>query len=228
MKKLIVAGILASMLLAGCGSSGTASGAAEETANAVTEEAATETGEASADAALEAESADAGLPAYEYQGEDSETAEDGLLTACIAELMKVNAENFDSAEVAIPAPVIYQVDSSDESDLKVWGEFYIFNYSLNGDTLETESGGNFRGCMHLTKEGEDYQITSFDQVADGSDEEASLRQICEDDEALLAKFGNDEQVNAVRKKYISDYVKANHLNIKAYQDSGWDPVELAE
>lgn len=226
MKKLLVAGILASMLLAGCGSAEKTIENAAESANAVTGEATMESGEATADAAEEKASADAALPAYEYQGEDSETAEDGIMKACIAELMKLDEENFDPAEIAIPAPVVYQVDSSDESDIKVWGEFYIFNYDLKGDTLETQSGGNFRGCMHLMKEGEDYQISSFDQVEDGSDEAESLRQICEENEELLAKFGNDEQVNEVRKNYISAYVKANDLNIKSYQDSGWDPVDL--
>lgn len=226
MKKLIVAGILASMLLAGCGSTEKTIESTAESANAVTEEAPVESGEASADAAEKEASADAALPAYEYQGEDSETAEDDIMKACIAELMKLDEENFDAAEIAIPAPLIYQVDSSDESDIKVWGEFYIFNYSLNEDILETQSGGNFRGCMHLTKEGEDYQVSSFDQVEDGSDEAESLRQICEGDEDLLTKFGNDEQLTTVREKYIAAYIKANNLNIKAYQDSGWDPVEL--
>ena len=149
MKKLLVAGILASMLLAGCGSAEKTIENAAESANAVTGEATMESGEATADAAEEKASADAALPAYEYQGEDSETAEDGIMKACIAELMKLDEENFDPAEIAIPAPVVYQVDSSDESDIKVWGEFYIFNYDLKGDTLETQSGGNFRGCMHL-------------------------------------------------------------------------------
>ncbi len=232
MKKWIIAGILASMLLAGCGSTEAASSDAAESAEAKTVEtsdASEESGEAieKGTGLIEIEeSSDALLPPYEYTGGDTELAEEGQIKACIAELMKLDSENFDAADIAIPAPVIYQVNSDDASDIKVWGEFYIFNYSLNGDVLETQSGGNFRGCMHLKKEGEAYTVTSFDQVAEGSDEADSLRQICDGDETLLAKFGNDELVNQTRKEYIAAYVKANQLNIQAYQDTGWDPVEL--
>ena len=48
----------------------------------------------------------------------------------------------------------------------------MFNYDLNGDTLECKSGGSYPGCIHVKDVLDDprgYVVTDFEIVGDGSD-----------------------------------------------------------
>ena len=45
-------------------------------------------------------------------------------------------------------------------------------------------------------------------------------------EYFSANWANSEKVQGVRTQFIADYVQANGLNVTAYQDQGWDPIEL--
>ena len=46
-----------------------------------------------------------------------------------------------------------EVDESDSADVRVWGDFWVFNYNISGDTLKTVSGGDHPGLFHLVKTG---------------------------------------------------------------------------
>ena len=35
-----------------------------------------------------------------------------------------------------------------------------------------------------------------------------------------------DPLKSIREKYIREYVEENELDVTAYQDEGWDPVEL--
>ena len=39
-------------------------------------------------------------------------------------------------------------------------------------------------------------------------------------------YSDDKAFSAELKKILADYVKDNDLDIRAYQDYGWDPVDL--
>ena len=48
---------------------------------------------------------------------------------------------------------------------------------------------------------------------------------------LIAKFYeahdmSGDPLKSIREKYIREYVEENELDVTAYQDEGWDPVEL--
>ena len=138
-------------------------------------------------------------------------------------------ESYPEADVSIPCIRIIDVDESDKSDIKVYGDFYIFNYNLAGDTLTCASGGDYPGVMHVMFDEDGYEVTKFDVVADGEDFIPSAKEIFGDKYEDFMKVESDqEDREAVRAQIISNYVFANNLDVKYYQDYGWDKQSLPE
>ncbi len=164
------------------------------------------------------------LPAYEYPGPE-------LFYYVLYKYMTDEfAGQYPQAQVSIPCPVIIEEDFSDKSDIKVYGNFWIFNYDQKGDILENTSGGSYPGCIHVkSTDGGGFEVVSMDIVADGSDFDESARKIFGDHYDKFMKEGQDEKLREqTRAQIIANYVAANNLNITAYQDYGWDPVPLPE
>ncbi len=163
------------------------------------------------------------LPAYEYPG--PELFYLILYNYLIDELGK----NYEPAQVCIPCPVIVAEDISDRSDIRVYGNFWIFNYDLKDGILQNTSGGSYPGCMHFKTTDEGYEVTSLDVVADGSDFDESAKKIFGDHYEEFMKVNSDDKLREeTRAQIIANYVAANNLDITAYQDFGWDPVTLPE
>ncbi|MCR5403663.1 MAG: hypothetical protein K6E91_07585 [Butyrivibrio sp.] len=170
-----------------------------------------------------ASSAEGTLPAYEYPG--PEIFYSVLYKYMIDELGK----DYPKAQVCIPCPVIVKEDDSDKSDIRVYGNFWIFNYDLKDTVLENTSGGSYPGCIHLKTTDAGYEVTSMDVVMDGTDFDESAKKIFGDNYDAFTKDGSDEKLREkTRAQIIANYVAANNLNITAYQDYGWDPVTLPE
>ncbi len=185
------------------------------------EEATDPANEAAAEATTEAA---AKLPAYEYPGPEY------FYLVLYSYLDEELGQYFDRGDVSIPCPVILCEDDSDSSDIKVYGDFWFYNYNLNGDVLETLGGGSFPGCIHIkTTESGDYEVTSFEQVGDGSDFEPTAKKIFgEHYDAFMKAYSDSEATEATRAQIIANYVAANNLSITSYKDFGWDPVVLPE
>ncbi len=165
----------------------------------------------------------AAVPAYDYPGPEL------FYTVLYNYMIDTLNEGYDKTDVCIPCPVIVAEDESDKSDIRVYGNFWVFNYNLNGDTLETVSGGSYPGCIHLKSTDEGYEVTSMDIVEDGSGYTDSAKKIFGKYYDDFAKDGQDEKKREeIRAQIIANYVAANNLNITAYQDYGWDPVPLPE
>lgn len=130
-------------------------------------------------------------------------------------------------ELTIPYASMTCVDGADSTDFKVWGDFWVLNYNVVGDTLKCVSGGNYPGLMHMLKVGENYEVTAFDQVEDGSRFDSSARRIFGDYyDALRAVSGDEKYREKARHDAIVQYVKENALTVKFYQDYGWPAVSL--
>lgn len=135
--------------------------------------------------------------------------------------------SYDPADVSIPIVQIVGVDDSKAEDTLVWGDFWINNYNINGDTLECVSGGNYPGVMHLAKSGDFYEVTSFDVVEDGGNFESSAKDLFGDKyDNFMSVMGDQDTREEVRAEQIAVYVKANGLEVTKYQDTGWDPVDI--
>ena len=168
-------------------------------------------------------SVETGIPAYEYP--ESELFYSALYGYMTDEL----SGDYPDCQVSIPCPVIIAEDDSDKSDIRVYGNFWIFNYDLNGEILECTSGGSYPGCIHIKDTDEGYTVTAMDVVEDGSRFTDSAKEIFGEYYDTFMTDGEDENIREeIRTQIIVDYVKANKLNITAYKDYGWDPVTLPE
>ena len=111
--------------------------------------------------------------------------------------------------------------------MMVWGDFWVFNYNVEADTLMMVSGGDHPGLMRLNKFDNGYMVTGFEQVGDGSDFDPSARRL------FGLKYGDFHKINSdqearekERARSIADYVKENNLTVKFYKDYGWPAVAI--
>lgn len=136
---------------------------------------------------------------------------------------------YSQGQVCIPQQMVIATDESDGQDIKVWGDFWVFNYNIAGDTLKTASGGSHPGLFHLKKASNGYEVTGFDQVGDGSQFEPTARKIFGDRyEAFMKMYSDDKAREQNRAQSIAKYVKAYGLKVGMYQDYGWPAVTLPE
>ena len=133
-----------------------------------------------------------------------------------------------SGDVCIPMCCVVFTDKSDSSDILVWGDWWVFNYNLVGDTLKTISGGNYPGLFHVRKIGDEYTVISFEQVEDGAGYEASARRIFGEHYDVFQKMNSDSERREINRSFdIASYLE-KHQDIRAtyYQDYGWPAVEI--
>ncbi len=165
------------------------------------------------------------LPPYEYPGPEV------FYTVLYQYLLDEYGDNYEEADVTIPTPFIIAEDESDHDDIKIWGDFWINSYNLNGDILENVAGGSYPGLIHIkaTDDAAGYEVTGMEVVSDGSDYDPTAKKIFGDHyDEFVALGADDEGRNAIRAQIIANYAAANDLSITAYQDYGWDPVTLPE
>ena len=201
---LIMAALVMAFCLCGCGQS-------EEPA-------------ASESAAQPAETSEAAAPEvdasmYGYDGSDP------VEVAVYKYMAEEVSKDYDPADASIPTVSIVKVDAAGDETL-VYGDFWVENYKIEGDTLRCVSGGNYPGVMHLDK---DNVVTKFDQVADGSEFDASAKELFGGNyDAFMKVFGDSDARAKLRTATVTNYVRANDLKVTKYQDEGWDPVEIGE
>ena len=156
--------------------------------------------------------------AYGYAGSDPVEA------AVYKYLAEEVSKDYDDAEVHIPTVNIVHIDFTPKDEILVYGDFWIENYNVEGDTLKCVSGGHYPGMMQVSK---DYVVTDFIQAADGEDFDSSAKEIYGDHYDDFMKIYSDSDLrNELRKVTVTDYVNLNGLSVTQYQDEGWDPVEI--
>ena len=142
-------------------------------------------------------------------------------------LVNVIGKNYAEAKYCIPCPIIISTDDGNKEDVLVWGDFWVFNYDIVGDTLKCVSGGDHPGLMHLKKTDNGFEVSGFDAVEDGAGNRESAKRIFGDNfDAFEELNGNAEKREDIRLRTTADYVKKHHLPVKMLQDFGWPAVEL--
>ena len=160
-----------------------------------------------------------------------EVVSDAELCNAAMEDYLVNAigKNYAEAEHCIPCPFIISTDDGNKDDVLVWGDFWVFNYDIAGDTLKTKSGGNHPGLMHLKKTDNGFEVTNFEEVEDGAGNLESAKRIFgEHFDAFWEINSNAEKRENMRLQLVADYVKKHNLPVKMLQDYGWPAVALPE
>ena len=130
-------------------------------------------------------------------------------------------------EYCIPFQTVIAVDERNSEDILVWGDFWVFNYNLVGDTLETVSGGSHPGLMHIKQTDKGFEVTAFDQVEDGSNNVASAKRIFGDKyENFRAVNSNDKKREKNRAEILANYVKKHNIAATKYKDYGWPEKQI--
>ena len=166
------------------------------------------------------------LPGWRYTGSDPIEAAAAEYAAGFQSDYRVS-----DVSVCVPAPVILRTEKTDDDHCLVYGNFWIFNYELNGDVMECISGGEAPGVIALAQNGGEWTVTDFDRVGDGDDYSRDIIRVSGDDETLKQAFyesgnGGGDLLTGVRERFLRDYVTSNGLGITAYRDYGRDAVPL--
>ena len=129
--------------------------------------------------------------------------------------------------IEIPTPYISQINDEDKNDIKIFGDFYIYGYEMNGMIFDCVNGGSFPGCIHLKEENGDISFVKIETAEDGANHDKSLLKICEGDESLKKDIDNEryEDGDKLRIEYVKMYAKENNLEVSGIKDYGW-PVIL--
>ncbi|MCR4583779.1 MAG: hypothetical protein K5764_09575 [Prevotella sp.] len=127
----------------------------------------------------------------------------------------------------VPQHCIVAVDERDAEDIKVWGDFWIFNYNQAGDTLKFVSGGAHPGLMHIRQTEKGFEVTAFEPVEDGSNYVPSAKRIFGDKyDAFQAINSDTARREQLRAEVLADYVERHHLTATMYQDHGWPAKKI--
>ena len=161
------------------------------------------------------------LPAFRY------TDEAPYMNTILDYMTATRGQYYDAGDVMIPNFIIMKTDESNPQDIKVWGNFWINNYDLQGDNLLCKNGGEFPGLLHLRKTPAGYAVIGEDMVGDGSSSQPDSRRIFGVAEDLMRAYQNQDLVREQnRTNTIRKYVLQNNLSISTYQDYGWDKVQV--
>lgn len=233
-KVYILASIVMAMsLMTACGSTETAEVTTEAVTEAVTEEATEEVTEEETEEVTEEDTEEI-VEASGTDGEEeypvySYTGDDGVLNAISFFICDELAKGYTDGAIIIPEIIEVSRDDSDSSDIKVWGDFFIYTYDVNGDVLECVAGGTYPGCMHVATADTDcgYEVKEFELCEDGSEFDPSAKEIFgERYDAFMEVYSNDELKEEKRGEFIAEYVKSNSIPVTKYKDYGWDPIDI--
>ncbi len=115
-----------------------------------------------------------------------------------------------------------------ETDSLVWGDFWIFWYNHDGDTLLTVSGGNHAGMMTISYENHQPRVTSFVETEDGAGNVASAQRIFGEHYDIYQNMHSNSSLReAIRQEQLSEYVRQHDLPFRYYKDYGWQAVALS-
>lgn len=136
-------------------------------------------------------------------------------------------KHYQQGEVCVPTLMIVATEESDSTKAQVWCDCWIDWYRVAGDTLKTVSGGNHSGCMTLQLKDGKPVVTAFEQTLDGNRFLPSAKRIFGKHYDVYEGMHSKQDVReTARKEQLREYVFRHKLNIRYYQDYGWDAVEL--
>lgn len=135
---------------------------------------------------------------------------------------------YEQGDLCVPVLMIVAEEECETEYAFVWGEFWVYNYQIVGDTLKTVSGGCHAGRMTISEGVADsLYVAGFWQTEDGAGNDASARRIFSSHYDIYMNMHSNENVReAVRQEQLREYIRRHSLNIHYYQDYSWPAVEL--
>jgi hypothetical protein len=137
------------------------------------------------------------------------------------------AGHYSPGEYCVPVYQEVAVDDSDSTNIRIWGDFWVYNYKQEGNTLKCVSGGSHPGLMHICKMGEYFYVSDFEQVEDGSRFQPSAKRIFgEYFETFQIHHSDGDEHESLRHDVLRAFVRDHNLSATMYQDYGWLAMDL--
>ena len=137
------------------------------------------------------------------------------------------AGHYAKGEYSVPVYQEVAVNADDSTDIRIWGDFWVYNYKHEGDTLKCVSGGSHPGLMHICQIGENYYVKDFEQVEDGSRFQPSAKRIFgEYFETFQIHHSDGDEHESLRHDVLRAFVRDHNLSATKYQDYGWPAKDL--
>ena len=103
----------------------------------------------------------------------------------------------------------------------------IYNYKQEGDILKCVSGGSHPGLMHISQIGENFYVSDFEQVEDGSRFLPTAKRIFGEYFGTFQIHHSDgDEHESLRHDVLRAFVRDHDLTATMYQDYGWPAKEL--
>lgn len=139
------------------------------------------------------------------------------------------ASHYDEGEYSIPLSDVVDVNEEDSTDIRIWGDFWVYNYKQVKDTLKCVSGGSHPGLMHICKKGEHFYVSQFEQVEDGAMFIPSAKKIFgEYFDSFQIHHSDADERERNRAEGLRLFVRDHGLSATMYQDYGWPAKDLDE
>ena len=142
-------------------------------------------------------------------------------------LIKDIGSQYSKGDLCVPVLMIVAEEDCETEFAWVWGDFWVFNYQIVGDTLKTVSGGNHPGRLTISDDGDSLYVAGHEFVVDGAGNEASAKRIFGKHYDVYQNMHSNEDIReAARKEQLKEYVRQHNINVHYYQDFVWPAVEL--
>jgi len=148
-------------------------------------------------------------------------------TALDRYLSEQTAAHYASGEYCVPVSDVVAVNDNDSTDIRIWGDFWVYNYKQVGDTLKCVSGGSHPGLVHVCQMGKHFYVSRFERVEDGSSYLPSAQQIFgEYFESFQIHHSDADERELNRSEILRAFVRDHGLSATMYQDYGWPAKDL--
>ncbi len=137
------------------------------------------------------------------------------------------AGHYAKGEYSVAASDVVAVNEEDTTDIRIWGNFWVYNYKQAGDTLKCVSGGSHPGLIHICQKGKYFYVSQFEQVEDGSGFQPSAKRIFgEYYESFQIHHSDADERERNRAELLRAFVRDHGLTATMYQDYGWPAKDL--
>ena len=137
------------------------------------------------------------------------------------------AGHYAKGEYSVPVYQEVAVNADDSTDIRIWGDFWVYNYKQEGDTLKCVSGGSNPGLMHICQIGENFYVSDFEQVEDGSHFQPTAKRIFgEYLETFQIHHSDGDKHESLRHDVLRVFVRDHGLSATKYQDYGEPAKDL--
>ena len=137
------------------------------------------------------------------------------------------AGHYAPGEYSVPVYQEVAVNGEDSTDIRIWGDFWVYNFKQVGDTLKCVSGGSHPGLMHVRQMGDFFYVSDFEQTEDGARFLPSAKKIFgEYYETFQIHHSDGDEHEMLRHDVLRAFVRDHSLTATMYQDYGWPARDL--